>query len=225
MSCSFVCRQTWRHVGIVFYKVVLATSVGVSPLPVTVRRKDHDQMFCGTDKDKVAAWESIVGAKAAAQHQAVCNLIWTLNQTARKLHTTPTAGEAREAQEVQDLADTVVGLQGSYAQPGLQIADIRSKLGAPWTADLLEDIVHKIRTWRQGILDHCSTGQTSREAEVFEGAPFGLPVRVLVNGMFRADCLDSNDLVKLFCCCTAEDVVLQPDSVISIARQAFPVCH
>ena len=83
---------------------------------------------------------------------------------------------------------------------------------------LLAKCAESITGWKQRVLatrDGSGCLLSSQEVPEFKD---GLPVRITVNGCFEADCLDSNDLVKLFCCCPKDNALLQQGSDISIAR-------
>ena len=80
--------------------------------------------------------------------------------------------------------------------------------------DVLTDCIKGLIGWRQTVLTTLDgSGHPLASARTWD-----LPVRVLVNGRFEADCLDCNDLVKLFCCSSAESDLLQCDSTVSVAR-------
>ncbi len=83
---------------------------------------------------------------------------------------------------------------------------------------LLAKCAENITGWKQRVLatlDGSGHLLSSKEVPEFKD---GLPVRITVNGRFEADCLDSNDLVKLFLCCPKDNALMQQGSDISIAR-------
>ena len=91
---------------------------------------------------------------------------------------------------------------------------------------VLTDCIKGIIGWRQTVL----TTVDGSGHLLASACPWDLPVRVLVNGRFEADCLDCNDLVELFCCRSADSALLQQDSTISVARYCINVlccvlCH
>lgn len=100
------------------------------------------------------------------------------------------------------------------------ISDLRHPATVPAAKprDVLTNCIKTVTGWRQHVLttlDGSGHLLSSKTAPEFQD---GLPVRIMVNGRFEADCLDSNDMVQLFCCPPADSALLQHDSEISIAR-------
>ena len=80
-------------------------------------------------------------------------------------------------------------------------------------------LVKDIKAWRKGVLTTLDgSGDLLTKTDLVMFCEEGVPVRIMVDDAFRADCLDSNDLVELFLCCEKDDAVLQPGTTITMLR-------
>lgn len=83
---------------------------------------------------------------------------------------------------------------------------------------MLEAWVKALKAWRNSILTTCDgSGYVLGDAKMphFQEQ---LPVRIMVNGSFVKDCLDSNDLVELFCCCHKDSVAISSTATVTLLR-------
>ena len=84
--------------------------------------------------------------------------------------------------------------------------------------NVLEQWVKALKAWRERILSSCDgSGFVLGDTQMPHFQEL-LPVRIMINGMFVKDCLDSNDLVELFCCCQADSVVISPTATVTLLR-------
>ena len=195
-----------------------------------LRHAHADCFSCAVGPSK-ESWTSMVLVIAAASSQEVKRLIKQLNQGAAKL--AAARGQHAGASEILDQIatdmDSVLRLPGAahaLAGPTGQTATLESVVrdaqnrNPHWTDRGMLDAVENIKAWRNEILTSFDgSGQLlTLHNGLMRFSEEGLPVRILVNDAFQADCLDSNDLVELFLCCEADDIVLQPGATVSMVR-------
>lgn len=178
-----------------------------------------------------SAWITAVNTIAAASSNELKVLVKQLHQLSARTKASKSNDGQAAYQSLQSAVQAVVDMPGAaMKEPNsdsslCSILDtFRSALNYATSMPVLElhallaKCVENITGWKQRVmatLDGSGHLLSSKEAPEFKD---GLPVRITVNGRFEADCLDSNDLVKLFCCCPKENALLQQGSDISIAR-------
>jgi len=163
----------------------------------------------GTEQWQVnqrSAWMNTVNTIAAAASQQLKELVRMLHQCLAQSKAKPPPDRAKLFQQLQAAAKAVSDMPGA----GLAVqntgstltgivdslnTDLRYTAGAK-PQDVLTNGIRNLTAWRQQVLttlDGSGYLLSDRRAPVFKG---GLPVRIMVNGRFEADCLDSNDLVE-----------------------------
>lgn len=84
--------------------------------------------------------------------------------------------------------------------------------------ECLLEVIQAIKEWKDNVLSSCDGSGCVLGSAGMPSFKQGLPVRIMLNGSFEKDCLDSNDLVELFCCCPKGSPLLQPRATISLIR-------
>ena len=173
------------------------------------------------------SWINTVNTIAAASSSQLADLIKRLHQVAAQSRQSAAMDNSTADGCLRSAMQAVVHMPGvdgneleSSASLRSTVDSISSALKSPAAVPhiVLRTCVDQLVAWRQQVLmtlDGSGCKFSCNEVPEFQQ---GLPVRVLVDGRFVADCLDSNDLVKVFCCCPANSPLLQPDSIVSIAR-------
>lgn len=174
---------------------------------------------------QASAWMNVVNTIAAALSSQLKYVIKALHQCAAQsqgIKQTAAFEAAYDSafQQLQPSFKTVMDLPGadmtssaspcSSAGSGGSMRSILdavsntlehpTSVSAAKLHDVLSACIEDLSTWKRSVLSTLDgSGHPLTAVQEFAG---GLPVRVLVNGRFEADCLDSNDLVELFCCCS-----------------------
>lgn len=180
------------------------------------------ELQTGGTGDPGHRWEDVVRVIAVAQDPAVSDLVRNLNQSAAmRSQGLQTEAQDQQLRKIISVVEQLPGSPVTFEQPQCLAMILRHLPPIDcWTSQLLADASHMVTTWQHAVLfRQGGTGPPLAKSSMFQAE---LPVRILVDGLFRADCLDGNDLVKLFCCCPAQEPLLQADTVIQIARQVTP---
>ncbi len=178
-----------------------------------------------------SAWITAVNAIAAASSSELKVLVKQLHQLSAQTKASKSSDGQAARQSLQFAVKTVLDMPGAAVkEPNSDSSlcsiwdDFSSAVNYTTSTPalklhaLLAKCAESITGWKQRVLatrDGSGCLLSSQEVPEFKD---GLPVRITVNGCFEADCLDSNDLVKLFCCCPKDNALLQQGSDISIAR-------
>lgn len=174
----------------------------------------------GPEKEK---WVSVVTLIAAASSKAVTALVQELNNIEAKLVKLNRVLARPILEAIFTPMRAVLQLKGCDKPAGslkslksiVQQAELEIKAGNK----SLPDVVKEIKAWRQGVLTTWDgSGVLLTKPDLVMFCEEGVPVRIMVDDAFRADCLDSNDLVELFLCCEKDDAVLQPGATITMLR-------
>ena len=145
-------------------------------------------------------------ASKSSDGQAACQSLQIAMKAVRDMPGAAVKEPKSDSSLCTILDDLSSALQYATSTPALKLHALLAK-GA-----------ENVTGWKQrtlASLDKSGHLLSSKEVPEFED---GLPVRITVNGRFEADCLDSNDLVKLCCCCHEDNALLQQGSDITIAR-------
>lgn len=168
----------------------------------------------------------MVNAIAAASSLQLKELIKALHGGVAQCKAQPSANGQTVYHWLQGAAQAVLDMPGvgHILTEGNSLVGIVDELDSKLRVksdekplQVLLDSIKLVTDWRQGVLtslDGSGYPLGNKAAPEFKG---GLPVRVMVNGRFEKDCLDSNDLVELFCCCPADSALLHGNA-ISVAR-------
>lgn len=167
---------------------------------------------------------------AAAASESMTKLVCFLNHTAAQAKLaepqpsgTQLLANLTDAKQYTSI-EALPGCNATRAEMPASLQSILQGLSGTLSADpakphecLLEGI-QAIKEWKDNVLSTCDgSGYVLGSA----GMPLfkqGLPVRIMLNGSFEKDCLDSNDLVELFCCCPEGSPLLQPRATVSLIR-------
>ncbi len=185
--------------------------------------------FCcaGPPEDE---WRNMVYLIAAAASESITSLICFLNHTAAQAKLAkprPSGTQLLTEVSYAKQYTSVMALPGCNAtRPEIpaSLHSILQDLSGTLFADpakpheCLLEVIQAIKEWKDNVLSICDgSGYVLGSA----GMPLfkqGLPVRIMLNGSFEKDCLDSNDLVELFCCCPEGSPLLQPRATVSLIR-------
>ncbi|KAL0047438.1 hypothetical protein WJX82_003437 [Trebouxia sp. C0006] len=175
-------------------------------------------------------WTNMVHLIAAAASESITSLICFLNGTAAQAKLAkpqPSGMQLLAAFSNAQQYTSVTALPGCNAtRPEIpaSLHSILQGLRRTLSADparpheCLLEVIQAIKDWKDNVLSSCDGSGCVLGSAGMPSFKQGLPVRIMLNGSFEKDCLDSNDLVELFCCCPKGSPLLQPRATISLIR-------
>lgn len=185
-------------------------------------------LSCATEPPQTV-WADMVHLVAAAASQSLQALIKGLNKQVLLAK----GSKSQRGAIIQQEYAAVQALPG-YAVPGphgLSLQNASDQFATRLQEDqnpreTLEAWVKALKAWRARILITCDgSGYVLGDAKMPHFQEL-LPVRIMVNDNFVKDCLDSNDLVELFCCCHKDSAVISPTATVTLLRyQNLPGCN
>jgi hypothetical protein len=186
--------------------------------------------FCCCAGPPEDEWTNMVHLIAAAASESITSLICFLNGTAAQAKLAkpqPSGMQLLAAFSNAQQYTSVTALPGCNAtRPEIpaSLHSILQGLRRTLSADparpheCLLEVIQAIKEWKDNVLSSCDGSGCVLGSAGMPSFKQGLPVRIMLNGSFEKDCLDSNDLVELFCCCPKGSPLLQPRATISLIR-------